>query len=84
MPAHLEYKLEALSLEVDKLADYLNEQSKNGWEFVTVLEVQAGGSMHRLIFRRELTNPTWDQPGDDSGAIPEPSPENGGPQSPPA
>ena len=62
MPTHLEYKLEALSLDIDTLADYLSNQSSEGWELVTVVDAQAGGSMQRLIFRRELGNPTWDQP----------------------
>jgi hypothetical protein len=63
MPRHLEYKLEALSLDVDKLADYVDDQIRDGWELVTVVAARVGGTMQRLIFRRELATPPWTQSG---------------------
>lgn len=65
MPKQLEYKLEELSPETATFAQYLNEESAEGWELVTVVEVDGdvvGQSRQRLVFRRELANPTWEQP----------------------
>ncbi len=64
MANQLEYKLEELSSDSGTLAKYLNEESAEGWDLVTVMEVDGdvGHSLHKLIFRRELANPTWEQP----------------------
>jgi hypothetical protein len=56
MPTHLEYKLEALNLDVDTLAHYVDDQISQGWELVTVVAARLGGSMQRVIFCREFTN----------------------------
>jgi hypothetical protein len=66
MANQLEYKLEELSPDSGTFAQYLNHESVEGWELVTVVEVDGddiGHSVQRLVFRRELTNPTWEQPG---------------------
>jgi hypothetical protein len=66
MANQLEYKLEELSPNADTLAQHLNDESAEGWELVSVVEVDGkdvGRSEHHLIFRREQTNPTWEQPG---------------------
>ena len=73
-----EYKLEPLGPDVGTLADVLSDEGAQGWELVTVVQLE-DDSARRLIFRRELTNPTWGE----AGAIPEPSPADGGPPSPP-
>ena len=65
MANQLEYKLETLSSDPGTLAKYLNEESAEGWDLVTVMEADGdnvGRSFHKLIFRRELANPTWEQP----------------------
>jgi len=65
MPGPSEYKLEALNVDLDELSEYLNEQSSDGWELVTVLDgagEDGHRSVYRLVFRRDLANPTWDQP----------------------
>jgi hypothetical protein len=63
MATHWEYRLKALSPDEGTLAKMLGDEDAEGWELVTVVETQAddGG---RLVFRRELSNPTWDQQGD--------------------
>ncbi len=38
MANQLEYKLEELSPDADTLAQYLNNESAEGWELVTVVE----------------------------------------------
>ncbi len=57
-----EYKLEELSLEADTFAQRLNDEGGEGWELVTVVELGADdvGRSH-LVFRRESTNPTWEE-----------------------
>jgi hypothetical protein len=65
MANELEYKLEELSLDSSALAQYLNHESAQGWELVTVVEVDGadiGQSLQHLVFRRERANPTWEQP----------------------
>ena len=61
MAAQREYKLEE-SPGTNDLAQYLNGESGEGWDLVTVIGSD-GGSMNRLVFRREITNPTWDHQG---------------------
>jgi hypothetical protein len=66
MANQLEYKLEELSPDSATLAQYLNDESAEGWELVSVVEVDGddvGRSLQHLVFRREQTNPTWEQPG---------------------
>jgi hypothetical protein len=60
MATQWEYKLEE-SPGTDEFAQYLNDESGEGWDLVTVIDGDGGGSMNRLVFRREITNPTWDQ-----------------------
>jgi hypothetical protein len=60
MPAQCEYKLEE-SPGTDELSQYLNDESEEGWDLVTVIGGDGGRSVDRLVFRREVTNPTWDQ-----------------------
>ena len=60
MPTQWEYKLEE-SPGADELAQYLNGESGEGWDLVTVISGDDGGSTNRLVFRREMTNPTWDK-----------------------
>jgi hypothetical protein len=59
MATQWDYKLEE-SPGTDELAQYLNDESGEGWDLVTVIGGD-GGSINRLVFRRELTNPTWEQ-----------------------
>ena len=60
MVAEWAYKLEE-SPGTDELAQYLNGESGEGWDLVTVIGGDGGGSMNRLVFRRVTTNPTWEQ-----------------------
>jgi hypothetical protein len=60
MTTQWDYKLED-SRGKDETAQYLNDQSAEGWDLVTVIRSDGGSSMDRLVFRRETTNPTWDQ-----------------------
>ena len=59
MATQWEYKLEQ-SPASDELTQYLNDESGEGWDLVNVMGGD-GGSVDRLVFRREVTNPTWDQ-----------------------
>ena len=65
MPTQWEYKLEELSPEAATFAQHLNDENAEGWELVTGVAAggDGGGSLQHLVFRRELTNPTWDQQG---------------------
>jgi hypothetical protein len=63
MASQWEYKLE-LTPNVETFAQQLNDQSEEGWELVTVVgfsDDDGGRSGQRVVFRREVTNPTWDQ-----------------------
>lgn len=60
MATHWEYRLEE-SPRTDGLAQYLNDESGESWDLVTVIGGDGGGTMNRLVFRRDVTNPTWDQ-----------------------
>ncbi len=60
MATQWEYKL-ADSPRTDEFPQYLNDESAEGWDLVTVMSSDGAVSMDRLIFRREITNPTWDQ-----------------------
>ena len=42
-------------------AQFLNDESGEGWDLVTVIAGDGGASINRLVFRREVTNPTWAQ-----------------------
>ena len=57
-----EYKVEELAPEAGTFAQHLNDEGGEGWELVTAVELGADdvGRSH-LVFRRELTNPTWEQ-----------------------
>ena len=59
MAPQWEYK-QGQSPGSEELTQYLNDESGEGWELVTVLG-GGDGSTDRLVFRREVTNPTWDQ-----------------------
>lgn len=66
MPSQWEYKLEELSPaeEAKLLAEHLNGESADGWDLVTVLPASddtRAQTTVRLVFRRELANPTWSQ-----------------------
>ncbi len=63
MPTRWEYKAEELRPNAGALVQHLNDEDGEGWEFVTVAEVDGddGRSVQHLVFRRELTNPTWEQ-----------------------
>ena len=56
-----EYKVEELAPEAGTFAQHLNDEGGEGWELVTAVELGADdvGRSH-LVFRRELTNPTWE------------------------
>jgi hypothetical protein len=56
-----EYKLEVSSADTASLTKRLNEESADGWDLVTVFAVGGESSPLRLVFRHELTNPTWNQ-----------------------
>lgn len=63
MPTQWEYKLEGLSGEARAITQRLDDESAEGWDLVTVLPAadEVGGDpTQRLVFRREVTNPTWD------------------------
>jgi hypothetical protein len=65
MAKQLEYKLEQRSSDTDTFAQYLSDESVEGWELVTVMQAEGGDGgrpLQRLVFRRELANPTWEQP----------------------
>jgi len=66
MSTHWEYKLEASTHELGALAGHLNDESAEGWELVTVIDADSddAGRSLLLIYRRELTNPTWEKQGD--------------------
>jgi hypothetical protein len=61
MATQWEYKLEELGPEARTFAQELNDESGEGWELVTVVElgVDDVGRSH-AVFRRELANPTWE------------------------
>ena len=63
MGTHWEYKLKPLNPDVGTQVEMLRDEGAEGWELVTMVETEVddGG---RLVFRRELSNPTWDQQGD--------------------
>lgn len=63
MPTQWEYKLEELSSDVATVTQHLNDESADGWDLVTALpaDSSSASSSQRLVFRREVTNPTWDQ-----------------------
>jgi hypothetical protein len=63
MATHWEYKLKPLSPDMGTPVEMRSDEDAEGWEPVTAVETEAddGG---RLVFRRELSNPTWDQQGD--------------------
>lgn len=64
MPTQWEYKLEDLSGEARAITQRLDDESVEGWDLVTVLPAAddvGTPSTERLVFRREVTNPTWDQ-----------------------
>jgi hypothetical protein len=60
MTTQWDYKLEERRGS-DEITRYLNDQSAEGWDLVTVISSDGGDSKDRLVFRREITNPTWDQ-----------------------
>jgi Domain of unknown function (DUF4177) len=65
MATQWEYKVEELAPEANTLSQFLNDEGGEGWELVTVAELGADDvSRSHLVFRRELANPTWDQPKD--------------------
>ena len=43
------------------LVQHLDDESAEGWDLVTVIPGDGAGSHNRLVLRREVTNPTWDQ-----------------------
>jgi hypothetical protein len=51
MATQWEYKLEN-SPETNQLAQFLTNESEQGWDLVTVVT-------EHLVLRREVTNPTW-------------------------
>lgn len=61
MASQWEYKLEELDPDAGTFAQHLNDEGGEGWELVTVVDVDAGRSMQHLVFRRELAVPTWDR-----------------------
>jgi hypothetical protein len=64
MATSWEYKLEELTFDATTVVERLNEESEEGWNLVTTVEVCGDNvkrSLLRLIFRREVTNATWDQ-----------------------
>ena len=65
MPSQWEFKIQELGPEPDAFAQQLNDEGAEGWTLVTVVHFGGGDdngrSMQRVVFRRELTNPTWDQ-----------------------
>jgi hypothetical protein len=62
MATRWEYKVEQLACEPGTFAQFLNDESGEGWDLVTVVELGADdvGRSH-LVFRRESANPTWEQ-----------------------
>ena len=62
MATQWEYKVDKLGPEAGTFAQYLNDEGEEGWELVTVVElgVDDVGRSH-AVFRRELTNPTWER-----------------------
>ncbi len=61
MASQWEYRLEEMSPDAGSLIQHLNEESGEGWDLVTVIAGDGAGSANRLVFRREVTNPTWDE-----------------------
>ncbi len=59
MATQWEYKLE--ESPTTDFAQFLNDESGEGWDLVTVIAGDGGASINRLVFRREVTNPTWAQ-----------------------
>ena len=65
MATRWEYKLKVSTVGVDALTQHLTDEGAEGWEIVTAVNADSddtGPSVH-LIFRRDVTNPTWDQEG---------------------
>jgi hypothetical protein len=57
MATQWEYKL-VESPATAGITQHLNEESAEGWDLVTVISADG---VNRLVFRHEVTNPTWDQ-----------------------
>jgi hypothetical protein len=63
MAPNWEYKLEPPSPDVGTLTEMLSNEDAEGWELVTVVGTESD-DVGRLVFRRELSNPTWSQQGE--------------------